>query len=285
MGGSGTGRPLDRWIGAGLALGLVLWPRALPGQPLPARGGGDQDRLERNWRELDRQIRALDALLPAQPEPSPGNVMGTSPLPETLLQPNAPLGTAPRTRRRRPRPPPLALPRGHKPAGRPDPGPEPRTDPCHRLSPTAPPCRPAARRWPRPSPNCRAGWAPTGRGSRPTPRAEPTRTAPASSLPPAQGASIFHPSSPFFIPPGGRASLNSNTHGVVAGLQLRYELLDFSRTRPSEPGRRAGLRSASQGYAKELRQLQLSRERELLPACSGPTRSCASARPRSTTTC
>lgn len=94
MGGSGTGRPPGRWISAGLALGLVLWPRALPGQPLPARGAGDQDRLERNWMELDDQIRALDALLPAQPEPPPGDVMGTPPLPETLLRPNAPLGTA-----------------------------------------------------------------------------------------------------------------------------------------------------------------------------------------------
>ena len=254
MGGSGTGRPLDRWIGAGLALGLVLWPRALPGQPLPARGGGDQDRLERNWRELDRQIRALDALLPAQPEPPPGNVMGTSPLPETLLQPNAP-PSAPLLPQEATSPPPLALPEATSLqdgriqglsleqtlaigfANSP-------TVQAHREEVAAALAELQSRLgayWPRISAFATGG----------------TDQASTRFFSPTGSGSLFPPSSPFFIPPGGRASLNSNTHGVAAGLQLRYELLDFSRT-PRARAAMARLRSARQGYAEALRRLQLS---------------------------
>ncbi len=254
MGGSGAGRPPGRWISVGLALGFVLWPRALPGQPLPARGGGDQDRLERNWRELDRQIRALDALLPAQPEPPPGDVMGTSPLPESLLQPNAP-PSAPLLPQEATPPPPLALPEATSLQGGRIQGlsleqtlaigfANSPTVQAHREEVAAALAELQSRLgayWPRISAFASGG----------------TDQASTSFFSPTGSGNLFPPSSPFFIPPGGRASLNSNTHAVAAGLQLRYELLDFSRT-PRAQAAMARLASARQGYAEALRRLQLS---------------------------
>ena len=94
MEGSGTGRPLARSILAGLALALGLGSGPLAGQPLPAASSGDVRRLERRWNELDRQIRALEELLPAEAEPLKGGAPANPSLPP---QDTAPL-------------PPLALP-------------------------------------------------------------------------------------------------------------------------------------------------------------------------------
>jgi outer membrane protein TolC len=250
----GRGRPLARWIGAALALGFGISPSSLPAQSLPAGGGDGLRRLERSWEELDRQIRALDRMLPSEAEPGPGDVLATPALPEALLRPNAdPSG---------PLPPeaatpvaPLALPEA---AGL-------RAGRIQGLSleqalaigfansPTV-----QARReevaaalaelqsrmgsyWPRISAHAAAG----------------SDQASTSFFSPTGSGSLFPPDSPFFIPAGGRASLNTNSNAVAGGLQLRYELLDFART-PKVRAARATLGRARQRYADALRRLQLN---------------------------
>jgi outer membrane protein TolC len=74
---------------------------------------------------------------------------------------------------------------------------------------------------------------------------------------PTGTGTLFAPSNPFFIPPGGRGSLNTNANGVATGLQLRYELLDFART-PKVRAALANLRSGRLAYADALRRLQLT---------------------------
>jgi OMF family outer membrane factor len=69
MGGSGTGRTMARGMLMGLALVIGLGSGPGAGQPLPVSRGGDAGRLERRWNELDRQIRALEELLPTEVPP------------------------------------------------------------------------------------------------------------------------------------------------------------------------------------------------------------------------
>ena len=113
MGGSGRGRPLARWILAGMVPGVVLnlglGSGPVAGQPLPAASAGDVRRLERRWNELDRQIRALEELLPAEAAPLPADGPAGAPLPEALLGP-AEAGAAPGTAEGIVTLPPLALP-------------------------------------------------------------------------------------------------------------------------------------------------------------------------------
>ncbi len=261
MGWSGTGRPLGGWIGAALALGFGIGPpslqaQSLPAPSLPAGGGDGLRRLERSWSELDRQIRALDRMLPSEAQPGPGDVLATPALPEALLRPNA-APSAPLVPEAATPLAPLALPEATGlQAGR-----------IQGLSleqalaigfansPTV-----QARReevaaalaelqsrmgsyWPRISAH-----AATGTDQASTSFFSPTGSASPEPIPPG---------SPFFFPPGGRASLNTNTNALAGGLQLRYELMDFART-PKVRAARATLGSARQRYAEALRRLQLS---------------------------
>ena len=239
MEGSGTGRPLARSILAGLALALGLGSGPLAGQPLPAASSGDVRRLERRWNELDRQIRALEELLPAEAEPLKGGAPANPSLPP---QDTAPL-------------PPLALPQ----AGSLREGPPKALSLEQTLaigfanSPSL-----QARReevgaalaelqsqmgtyWPRISAYAAGG----------------TDQASTSFFSPTGSGTLFAPSNPFFIPPGGRASFNTNSNAVATGLQLRYQLLDFART-PKARAALASLRSSRLAYADALRRLQLS---------------------------
>ena len=253
MGGCGTERPLAGWILTALLLGSGLGSGPVAGQPLPVAGDGDVRRLERRWNELDRQIRALEQLLPAEAGP-PQKDGAPVPLPEALLGPEAagavpgpPPGSAPL--------PPLALPE----AGDLRPG------QLHALSleqslaigfANSPGLQ--ARReavaaalaelqsqmgtyWPRIS-----AYAAGGTDQSSTSFFSPTGT-----------GTLFPPASPFFIPPGGRGSFNSNANGLSGGLGLRYDLLDLARS-PKTRAALAQLRSARLDYADALRRLQLS---------------------------
>lgn len=86
----GTAAPHGSWRGA--LAGVLTALMALPA-PSQAQSPGTA-LLERSWRELDQQLRALDALIPPDPEPganrSAGGLTPSQPLPEALLQPNRP---------------------------------------------------------------------------------------------------------------------------------------------------------------------------------------------------
>ena len=84
-----------------------------------------------------------------------------------------------------------------------------------------------------------------------------TDQASTSVFSPTGTGTLFAPSDPFFIPAGGRGSLNTNANGVATGLQLRDELLDFART-PKARAAMASLRSGRLAYADALRRLQLT---------------------------
>jgi hypothetical protein len=52
--------------------------------------GGSTELLERSWQKLDAELRALDQLLPAEPEPPVRDVLSTPELPPNLLRANEP---------------------------------------------------------------------------------------------------------------------------------------------------------------------------------------------------
>jgi outer membrane protein TolC len=217
MGGSGTKRLLAMWMPAGLALGLGLGSG--PGQALPAASAGDGRRLERRSCELDRQIRTREQLLLPEAEPLAGGALTS---PSLTAADTAPL-------------PPLALAIGLTNSP---------TLQARREEVAAAPAElqsPMGTSWPRFSASADSGtdqastsfFSPTGRGT------------------------LFSSSNPFFVPPGGRGSLNVNENAAAAGQQLRYELLDFART-PKARSALANLRSGRLAYADALRHLPLS---------------------------
>ncbi|RZO14782.1 MAG: TolC family protein, partial [Synechococcus sp. MED-G135] len=74
-----------------LALGLVIGSASLSitsAQAQIAQESSGVERLERSWNDLDQQLRALDALIPSDPEGAPARYTPAPALPQTLLQPN-----------------------------------------------------------------------------------------------------------------------------------------------------------------------------------------------------
>ncbi|WP_254931860.1 TolC family protein [Cyanobium sp. BA20m-14] len=59
---------------------------------LPARKSPPQSTalIERSWQRLDAELRALDQLLPTEPEPPVGDVLSTPELPANLIRTNQP---------------------------------------------------------------------------------------------------------------------------------------------------------------------------------------------------
>ena len=92
---------------AALSLLIGVVGSGLQAQTQP--GGVDTQRLERSWNALDAQLRALDALIPAEPESAPAAITPAAPLPAGLLAPNA-AARGPLAPGQGAAPPPLALP-------------------------------------------------------------------------------------------------------------------------------------------------------------------------------
>ena len=206
MGGSGTRRRLARLMLAGLALGLGLGSG--PGQALTA-SAGEGRRLERRWSELDRQIRTLEQLLLPEAEPLAGGALAS---PSLTPADTAPLALPEAGSLREGQPQALSLEQTLAIGFTNSP-----TLQARREEVAAAPAELQSQMgtsWPRFSAYADSGtdqastsfFSPTGRGT------------------------LFSSSNPFFVPPGGRGSLNVNDNAAAAGQQLRYELLDFVRT-------------------------------------------------------
>jgi outer membrane factor, OMF family len=225
--------------------------------------------LERSWQRLDSELRALDQLIPSEPEPPVGNVLNTPELPANLIRANQPaqgpiqpgqIGASP----------PLDLPSPQQlQAGR-----------IASLSleqavaiAFANSASLQAQReqvaaalasvqaamgtyWPTISAFAAGGYE----GSRSTvtsnkpndnlgfgPQFSPTGLSDSSGNPTA-GA--------FYVPDGGSVAATSGTGGIEGGLQLNYALLDFART-PRVRAARAVLERQRNTYANQLRSLQL----------------------------
>ena len=260
------------------ALALVLLgilpahgaPAALAAS-LPARKPPTQSTalLERSWQRLDAELRALDQLLPTEPEPPVGDVLSTPELPTNLIRANQP-ATGPIQPAETVAGPPLDLPTPQQlQAGS-----------IASLSleqavaiAFANSASLQAQReqvaaalasvqaamgtyWPTISAFAAGGYE----GSRSTvtsnkpnenlgfgPQFSPSGLLDASNQPTA-GA--------FYVPDGGSLATTSGTGGIEGGLQLNYALVDFART-PRVRAARAVLERQRNTYANQLRSLQL----------------------------
>ncbi|WP_254928948.1 TolC family protein [Cyanobium sp. T1B-Tous] len=225
--------------------------------------------LERSWQQLDAELRALDQLIPSEPEPPVGNVLSTPELPANLIRANQPA--------QGPIQPDDAV------AGPPLDLPSPQQLQAGSIASLsleqavaiafANSASLQAQReqvaaalasvqaamgtyWPTISAFAAGGYE----GSRSTvtsnkpndnlgfgPQFSPTGLSDSSGNPTA-GA--------FYVPDGGSVAATSGTGDIEGGLQLNYALLDFART-PKVRAARAVLERQRNTYANQLRSLQL----------------------------
>ena len=265
----GTAAPHGRWRGA--LAGALTALMALPG-PGQAQSPGTAQ-LERSWRDLDQQLRALDALIPADPDMGAdgrsGGLTPSQPLPEALLQPNRP-ATGPLQRPAATPAPPLSLPTAASlQAGSVQ---SLSLEQALAIAFANSAALQAQRElvaaslgelqaqlgsyWPRISAfaNGSSGQsslyanAPVGSGR--------LGLGPQFSATGLLGANGQPTAGAFYVPSGGSASLTTTTSGGTAGLQLDYALIDFART-PTVQAARARLQRERHSYANQLRLLQL----------------------------
>lgn len=225
--------------------------------------------LERSWQRLDAELRALDQLLPSEPEPPVADVLSTPELPANLLRANQPALGAIQPEQTAPSPP-LDLPTPQ----------QLQTGSVGGLSleqalaiAFANSASLQAQReqvaaalasvqaamgtyWPTVSAFANGGYE----GSRSSTTAQKRNDnlgfgplfAPNGLL-----DSAGQPTAgPFYVPNGGSAAVTSGEWEVEGGLQLNYALLDFART-PTVKAARARLEQQRNTYANQLRSLQL----------------------------
>ena len=238
----------------------------LPSQPRPTQS---TELIERSWQRLDAELRALDRLLPSEPEPPVADVLSTPELPANLIRANQP-ATGPIQPADKVAGPPLDLPTPQQlQAG----GvaslsleqalaiafANSATLQAQREQVAAALARVQAAMgsyWPTISAFANGGYE----GARST----TTSNKPNDNL----GAGpLFDPAGlldsagkptagPFYVPNGGSVAATSGEWGVEGGLQLNYALLDFART-PTVKAARASLEQQRNTYANQLRSLQL----------------------------
>jgi outer membrane protein TolC len=236
-------------------------------QPLPrtvaqvgqAGTGADTAGLERSWQELDQQLRALDGLIPAEPGVKVIDPRALPPVPQLLLDANAPASVQLNS----------AKVGSAAPLGLPGPsslqaGPvqsltleqalaiafaNSATLQAQREKVAATTAQLRASQglyWPTLSAVVSGS---SGQSST-------SLYAPVGNTGLGFGPNFAMPSGAFAVPTGGGAYLNTYSTSAGAGLQLNYALLDFARN-PVVQAARAQLGAARTRYAAQLRSLQL----------------------------
>jgi len=250
-------------------------PAALSGAvPTPLSNPGATDLLERSWRKLDAELRALDQLLPTEPEPAVRDVISTPELPPNLLRVNQPPQGPLQPEQSTPAPPlDLPTPQQLQASGIASLSLEQALAIAFANSASLQAQREQVASslaslqaamgtyWPTISafasggyersritenvlaPNDNLGFGPLFESNGLlTPSSKPP------GFQPTQGA--------FYAPEGGYAKETIGTSAFEGGLQLNYALLDFART-PNVRAARANLEQQRNTYANQLRSLQL----------------------------
>ncbi|MEB3202911.1 MAG: TolC family protein [Synechococcus sp.] len=249
------------WLGlipAQLSQAALSGPRPapLPAQPRPKPS---TELLERSWQRLDAELRALDRLLPSEPEPPVGNVLSTPELPANLIRANQP-AAGPIQPAETVAGPPLDLPTPEQlqASGVASLSLEQAVAIAFANSATLQAQRKQVAAalasfqaamgsyWPTIS----AFATGVFEGSRST----VTSNKPNDNL--GFGPNFDPPDGPFYVPDGGSVAATSGEWVVESGLQLNYALLDFART-PTVRAARASLEQQRNTYANQLRSLQL----------------------------
>jgi outer membrane protein TolC len=230
-------------------------PAAAQGAPLLGSG---TERLEKSWRELDRELRLLDSLLPTEPEARPNLLAPVPALPSVLLRSNGPAQGEVDPARTIPLPP-LNLPETSQLQGAgiqslsleqalaiafaANPGLQSQREEV--ASALANLQAALGSYWPRLEALAAGLTGQSGTGTNAPVGNENLRLGP-----------LFAPGGAFAVPSGGAASFTTTTTSGFAGLQLGYDVLDFARN-PRVQAARARLQGQRQAYANQLRQLQL----------------------------
>lgn len=245
--------------------------------PNQAQPSPELERLERSWQRLDAELRALDQLLPAEPEAPVRDLLGTPELPAALLA-NQPASGALQPGQATPAPP-LALPSPEQLQQGSTAGlsleqalalafANSASLQGQREQVAAALARFQAEMgsyWPTISAFASGGYA----GSRSTTTAKKANDtlgfgpqfSPSGSLTPSTPSSSaaqqgVPTAGPFYVPKGGSVAASSGEWAVEGGLQLHYALPDFART-PTVRAARARLEQQRNAYANQLRSLQL----------------------------
>lgn len=241
----------------------------------PLSSPGSTERLERSWQQLDAELKALDQLLPLEPEAPVRDVLSTPELPPNLLRANQPAQGPLQPAQSSPAPPldlptPQELSRGTIA----DLSLEQALAIAFANSASLQAQREQVASalaslqaamgtyWPTISAFASGGYERS--------RSTETSLSPNDSLgfgPLFESNGLLTPSSsnpsgyqttagPFYVPEGGWVKANSGTSAFEGGLQLNYALLDFART-PNVRAARANLEQQRNTYANQLRSLQL----------------------------
>jgi len=250
---------------AGL-LPVHVLPAPLFAQPLQAQ---TTQLLELSWQKLDAQLRALDQLLPTEPEPPVGNVLATPQLPANLIKANQ-AANGPIQPANAVAAPPLDLPTAQQlqAEGVASLSLEQALAIAFANSPSLQAQREQVAAalaslqaamgsyWPTISAFANGGYE----GSRSsTTSNKPNNNLGFGPLFDSNGLlnSAGNPTAgPFYVPNGGSVAANSGEWGLEGGLQLNYALLNFART-PTVRAARASLEQQRNTYANQLRSLQL----------------------------
>ena len=243
----------------------LLWLGLIPAQLAPAALAQPPAQphstklLERSWQKLDAQLRALDQLLPSEPEPPVGNVLSTPELPANLIRANQP-ASSPIQAADGVAGPPLDLPTPQQlqAGGVASLSLEQALAIAFANSATLQAQREQVAAalasvqaamgsyWPTISAFAAGGYE----GN----RSSTTSNKPNDNL--GLGPNFDPLNGPFYVPNGGSSATTTGEWGVEGGLQLNYALLDFART-PTVKAARASLEQQRNTYANQLRSLQL----------------------------
>ena len=247
-----------------LALAGLLPVHGALSAPLPSPSPGrlsttTTESLERSWQRLDAELRALDQLLPSEPEPVVRDVLSVPELPPNLIRANQPAAGPIQPAQTVPAPP-LALPGAQQLQAGGIAGVSLEQALAIAFSNSA--GLQAQREqvaaslatlqaamgsyWPRITAFAGGGYE----------RSRSITTSLAGNNTLGFGPNFDPPNGAFYVPEGGYATLTEGSATFEGGVQLDYALLDFART-PKVRAARATLAQQRNLYANQLRSLQL----------------------------